>query len=330
MRCSLAEIAKAIGGRLVGDAATYVGGVASFASARAGDLVFAEHAVHLDAALRSAASAVVAGDFADGATGKALVIVKNPRLAFARAAVLLREGEQRPVGIHPLAVVHPSARIGAGVSVDARAVIAEDAVLGEGCRVGAGAVVGRGVRLGTDCEVYPNVTIYPATSIGDRVVIHAGAVLGSDGFGYVRDGETGRYEKSPQIGTLRIEDDVEIGANTTIDRGALDATVIGRGSKLDNLVHVGHNVVIGENVVVAAQVGISGSSTIEDGVVIAGQVGIGDHARVGAGVILGGQCGVLPQKIVRGPGEMFWGTPARPLREYLRSVAALARLGKKR
>ncbi|HLK32089.1 MAG TPA: UDP-3-O-(3-hydroxymyristoyl)glucosamine N-acyltransferase, partial [Terriglobales bacterium] len=183
--------------------------------------------------------------------------------------------------------------------------------------------------IGTECNIAANVTIYPGVRLGDRVVVHSGAVLGSDGFGYVRDSATGRYEKFPQIGGLEIGDEVEIGANTTVDRGALDLTIIGRGTKLDNLVHVGHNVRIGEDVVIAAQTGFSGSVTVAKGAVIGGQVGIGDHARIEEGVILGSQCGVLPGKTVRGPGIVFWGTPARPLREYLKGLAALARLGKR-
>jgi UDP-3-O-[3-hydroxymyristoyl] glucosamine N-acyltransferase len=230
--------------------------------------------------------------------------------------------------MHESAVVHASARLGAGVGVEACSVIGENVVIGDGSWIGAGAVIGVGVVVGKECEIYPRVTIYPGTTLGDRVKVHAGAVLGSDGFGYVRDGKTGRYEKFPQIGTLHIRDDVEIGANTTVDRGALDATVIGRGTKIDNLVHVGHNVVIGEDVVLAAQVGISGSTVVGNGVVMGGQAGIGDHARIEDGVILGGQSGVLPKKVMRGKGVVFWGTPARPLREFLRQLAALARLGK--
>jgi UDP-3-O-[3-hydroxymyristoyl] glucosamine N-acyltransferase len=161
------------------------------------------------------------------------------------------------------------------------------------------------------------------------VIIHAGAVLGSDGFGYVRDQATGRYEKFPQIGRLEIEDDVEIGANTTIDRGALDVTRIGRGTKIDNLVHIGHNCQIGEGVVIAAQTGLSGSITIEKNVVLGGQVGIGEHARIEEGVMLGGQGGVLPNKVLRGKGIAFWGTPAKPVREYLKGLAVLARLARK-
>ena len=172
-------------------------------------------------------------------------------------------------------------------------------------------------------------TIYPSTTLGDRVVVHAGAVLGSDGFGYVREPNSGRYEKFPQVGRLAIEDDVEIGANATVDRGALDETRIRRGTKIDNLVHVGHNCQIGEDVVIAAQTGLSGSITIENGVVLGGQVGIGEHARIEEGLMVGGQAGILPNKILRGKGVAFWGTPAQPLRECLKQLATLARLAKK-
>jgi UDP-3-O-[3-hydroxymyristoyl] glucosamine N-acyltransferase len=209
-------------------------------------------------------------------------------------------------------------------------VIAEDVDVGERARLGAGCVIGRGVKIGRECEIYPNVTIYAGTTLGDRVIVHAGAVLGSDGFGYVRDPKSGRYEKFPQVGRLVIEDNVEIGANTTIDRGALDETRIGRGTKIDNLVHIGHNCRLGQNVVIAAQTGLSGSIVIENDVVLGGQVGIGEHARIEEGVMLGGQGGVLPNKVLRGKGVAFWGTPAQPVRQYLKQLAALARLGKKR
>jgi UDP-3-O-[3-hydroxymyristoyl] glucosamine N-acyltransferase len=219
--------------------------------------------------------------------------------------------------------------LGTGVRVEARAVIGERARIKDRARIGAGSVIGAGVTIGSQCEIYPNVTIYPGTTVGDRVMIHAGAVLGSDGFGYVRDRKTGHYEKFPQVGRLVIEDDVEIGANATVDRGALEETRIRRGTKIDNLVHVGHNCDLGEDVVIAAQTGLSGSIVIENGVVLGGQVGIGEHARIGEGVMLGGQGGVLPNKILRGRGVAFWGTPAQPLRQYLKQLATLARLAKK-
>ncbi len=329
MAKSLRQIAEVVGGRVVGDGATVVARVASVESARVGDLVFVERSGGLERALAGAASAVIAGEFAVGAAGKPLMIVAEPRLAFARVGALLRPRVARMAGIHAAAVVAASARMGEGVCVDAGAVIGEEVVVGAGSWIGAGVVLAPGVVVGGDCDVYPRVVVYSGTSLGDRVTVHAGAVLGSDGFGYVREGKTGRYEKFPQIGTLRIGDDVEIGANATVDRGALDATVIGRGTKIDNLVHVGHNVQIGEDVVIAAQTGISGSSVLETGVVVAGQVGIGDHVRVETGAILGAQCGVPSKKVIRGKG-VFWGTPARPLAGYLRELAVVARLGKRR
>jgi UDP-3-O-[3-hydroxymyristoyl] glucosamine N-acyltransferase len=223
-------------------------------------------------------------------------------------------------------VVHSSARLAERVIVGEHAVIAADAEIGQGTRIDAGCVVGRGVKIGEYCLIYPQVTIYAGTTLGEWVTVHAGAVLGSDGFGYVRDPESGRYEQFPQVGRLVIEDDVEIGANTTIDRGALDETRIGRGTKIDNLVHIGHNCRLGQNVVIAAQTGLSGSIVIENDVVLGGQVGIGEHARIEEGVMLGGQGGVLPNKVLRGKGVAFWGTPAQPVRKYLKQLAALARL----
>jgi UDP-3-O-[3-hydroxymyristoyl] glucosamine N-acyltransferase len=201
--------------------------------------------------------------------------------------------------------------------------------VGERTRIGPNCAIGHDTKIGAHCNVAANVTIYPNTVIGDRVVVHAGAVLGADGFGYVRDRATGRYEQFPQIGVLIIEDDVEIGANTTIDRGALGQTIIRRGTKIDNLVHIAHNVDIGEDVVIAAQTGISGSTVVEKNAVIAGQVGLADHVRIGEGAILGAQCGVPSNKIVRGPGQLFWGTPARPIKEYLKQLAILSRMARK-
>jgi UDP-3-O-[3-hydroxymyristoyl] glucosamine N-acyltransferase len=225
--------------------------------------------------------------------------------------------------------VHSSATPGHDVSISANTTVGEAAKIGSRTWIAAGCVIGADVEICEDCEIYPNVTIYSGTKIGTRVIVHAGAVLGSDGFGYVRDPASGRHEKFPQTGKLEIEDDVEIGANTTIDRGALEVTRVGRGTKIDNLVHIGHNCQIGENVIIAAQAGFSGSIVIEDNVVIGGQVGVGEHARIQQGVMVGAKSGVLPKKILRGKGIAFWGTPARPLRGYLRDLAVLARLGKK-
>ncbi|HKT90021.1 MAG TPA: UDP-3-O-(3-hydroxymyristoyl)glucosamine N-acyltransferase [Candidatus Sulfotelmatobacter sp.] len=331
MKRSLQEVADAIGARLIGDGATEVSGVASLESASKTDLVFVEDEKHLAAALQSQAGAIIAGEFAASARSNGpLLVSDHPKLSFARAAKFLGEFDSGARGfIHPTAAVHQGATLGRDLRVEELAVIADGASVGDGSRIGAGSAIGSGVKIGRGCEIYPNVTIYPGTTLGDHVIVHAGAVLGSDGFGYVRDRKTGHYEKFPQVGRLVIEDEVEIGANATIDRGALDETRIRRGAKIDNLVHIGHNCQIGEDVVIAAQTGLSGSIVIEKGVVLGGQVGIGEHARIGEGVKLGGQGGVLPNKILRGKGVAFWGTPAQPLRQYLKQLATLARLAKK-
>ncbi|QNI36082.1 UDP-3-O-(3-hydroxymyristoyl)glucosamine N-acyltransferase [Edaphobacter albus] len=219
-------------------------------------------------------------------------------------------------------------RIGAGVHPTA--IVGQDVAIGQETSIGPGVVLGDGVRIGQGCRIDARVTIYPGVVIGDEVTVQAGAVLGGAGFGYARSPETGEYVLFPQQGRLVIEDTVEIGANTTIDRGALGETRIGYGTKIDNLVHIGHNCVIGRNVVIAAQTGISGSSVVEDGAILGGQVGIGEHATVGEGVILGGGAGVLSGKKMHGKGEVFWGRPARPLKEYLRDLARLKRGGGER
>jgi UDP-3-O-[3-hydroxymyristoyl] glucosamine N-acyltransferase len=281
--------------------------VSSIEGATAESVVFATDAGTLGKALESAAGAVLANvklRTEELAADGRVMWVADARYAFA--VVGDRLGKRAEV-----AGVHATAVVGVGV------------VLGEGTSVGPGVVLGDGVRVGSGCRVMANVTVYSGTVLGDRVVVQAGAVLGATGFGYARNAGTGEYLLFPQQGTLVIEDDVEIGANTTIDRGALGETRIGRGTKIDNLVHIGHNCLIGKNVIIAAQTGISGSSVVEDGAILGGQVGIGEHATVGAGVILGGGAGVLSGKKMRGPGEVFWGRPARPLKEYLRDLARL-------
>jgi UDP-3-O-[3-hydroxymyristoyl] glucosamine N-acyltransferase len=263
---------------------------------------------------------------------KCVVETEQPRLWFARAAKLLRPPLPR-ASIHAPHHLGSHLKIGKRVAIGTGAVIGDNVALGDGTRIEAGAVIGDGVVIGEECRIYPRAVLYPGTTLGNRVVVHAGAVLGADGFGYVRDSTTGAYTQFPQQGTLLIEDDVEIGANSTIDRGALKQTRIGRGTKIDNLVHVGHNCDIGEDVILVMGTGISGSSTVGNGAVLAGQVGIGDHAHVGPGVILGGQAGVLSGKTVTNqglkPGTVLWGTPARPLKQVLRELAVLARMAKK-
>jgi UDP-3-O-[3-hydroxymyristoyl] glucosamine N-acyltransferase len=281
-------------------------GVSSIEEASFHTLVFAIEGEALARAIASKAGAILASKKleADLPLDPRVLWVDDARYAFAVAARKLR-GEEANSGVHPSAV------IGRGV------------VIGVGTRIGPGVVLGDSVVIGNACELLARVTVYPGTVLGSRVVVQAGAVLGSTGFGYARNGQTGEYLLFPQQGRLIVEDEVEIGANTTIDRGALGETRIGRGTKIDNLVHIGHNCVIGKNVIIAAQTGISGSSVVEDGAILGGQVGIGEHATVGAGVILGGGAGVLSGKKMRGPGEVFWGRPARPLKEYLKDLARL-------
>jgi UDP-3-O-[3-hydroxymyristoyl] glucosamine N-acyltransferase len=330
MKQSLRDLAGKLGCHLLGDASIIVTNVSSLQSATRDSLVFVEDAQHFDAALASSAAAVIAGDFAGKfAASKPLLISAQPRLTFARVARLLRDPD-RHRGIHPSAIVPATAELGNNVAIGARANLGEHVKIGDETTIGAGAVIGDKVAIGNHCRLDANVIIYPGTTLGDRVIVKAGAVLGSEGFGYVRDSETGRYERTPQIGRLVIEDDVELGANSTIDRGALDETRIRRGAKIDNLVQIGHNVQIGENVVIAAQTGISGSAVVEDNVIIGGQVGIGDHVRIEEGAILGAQSGIPTKKVIRGKGVVFWGTPARPIREYLKELAFLSKSAKER
>ncbi|MGD0682620.1 MAG: UDP-3-O-(3-hydroxymyristoyl)glucosamine N-acyltransferase [Terracidiphilus sp.] len=337
-RMKLGELIEALGGRLVaGDPKRPVNGVNSVELAGCAELIFAEDAVSAAKSLASKAGVVVlkAGCAADYPQGKCVVEAEQPRLWFAQAAGLLKPALPT-TGVHPAAVVGAHVELGKNVTVGPCAVVGEYVRIGAGTRIEAGAVIGEGVQIGDDCRIYPRAVLYPGTTLRNRVIVHAGVVLGADGFGYVRDEKSGAYTQFPQQGTLLIEDDVEIGANTTIDRGALKQTKIGRGTKFDNLVHVGHNCEIGEDVILVAGVGISGSCTVGNGAVIAGQVGIGDHAHIGPGVILGGQAGVLSGKTITNegmgvkPGTVLWGTPARPLAQALREIAVLARLAKRK
>jgi len=304
---NLRAIADEIGATLQGTTEARISRVSAFSNAGPDSIVFIEKAGSIADAIASGAGAIIA-PLGTISTSTPLLLSKHPKLAFAQAARLLTEKTE--ASIHPTAVVD-------------RAAVGKDTFIGAGC------VLADDVVIGEACTIHPRVTIYSGTTIGNRVVVHSGVVLGADGFGYVRDGATGEYVQFPQQGTLVIEDDVEIGANTTIDRGALEETRIGRGTKIDNLVHIGHNVIVGRNVVIAAQTGVSGSTVIGDGAVIGGQVGMGDHASVGPGVIVGSGAGILPHKKLNGPGEMFWGVPAKPLKTYLRELATLAKLSRR-
>lgn len=318
------EIAELIGGQLHGDGEVHIFRASDLSAAHVGSLAFLEK-VEVDTA--TDASCVILPLDADPTGCASAILVKDPKLAFARAAAKLHPPKSRPSEIHPSAVIAEDAKIGEGVFIGAFVTVGEGSTVGDGTQLRAGAKIGDNVHIGAGSVIHPNVFIDDHCSVGSGVILHAGVVVGADGFGYVRD-EAGEYLKFPQIGTVTIEDDVEVGANTCIDRGALGETRIGEGTKIDNLVQVGHNVSIGKRCVIAAQTGISGSVTIEDECVIGGQVGFGDHVRVQSGAVIGSQAGVLPGKIVR-PG-VWWGTPIQPLDEYKRQNAMVKGLGRLR
>ena len=276
------------------------------------------------AAQSSAACLLVPNEFPAGRT---LIRVDDPRASFATVIGLLCPPAPVTPGIHPSAVIHPEAMIAPTAEIGPHVIIGPQARIGERTSIGAGCSIGARVQIGDDSRLHPRVTIYEGVIIGRRAVLHSGCVLGADGFGFVR--ASSGYQKFPQIGSVDIGDDVEIGANSCIDRAALGVTRIGHGVKLDNLVHIGHNCVIGNHVVIAAQTGLSGGVVVEDFAVIGGQVGIGDKARIESGAVLGSGCGILTSKIVR-KGQVVWGTPARPLKDHLEQLANLARLPKMR
>ena len=317
----VSELAAIVGGQVVGDPNVTIQRVASLDSGGEGEIAYVEDEKFFEAAKKSRASCVIVPDN----SGLALlcqITVKNPKLAFALIAEVLYPTKQREPEIHQSAVIAETADISPEVFIGAFVCIGENSTVGSGTQIRAGAKIADNVSVGANCVIHPNVFLEDGVTIGNRVILHAGVVIGADGFGYVR-GEMG-YHKFPQIGTVVIEDDVELGANTTVDRGALGRTRIGKGTKLDNMVHVGHNCDIGERVVIAAQTGISGSVTIEDDCVIGGQVGFGDHILVQSGAVIGSKAGVLPGKIVR-PG-VWWGIPIQPLDEYKRLNAHLGRV----
>jgi len=317
------ELAEWLGAEFEGDGEIELTGVAPIELAGARELSFINSRKAAQQAGESSAGClIVRGDFVNG-TKRTVIRSTSPRMALARAIGKLYPADQPPAGIDPSAVIAGGAKIGAGVFVGPHASVGEGSAIGQGTRIGAGCRVGRNVTIGEAGLLHANVTIYDGVRVGKSVVLHSGCVIGADGFGFVL--EAGRYEKFPQVGTVEIGDFVEIGANACVDRAALGVTSIGDGTKLDNMVHIGHNCRIGQNVVIAAQTGFSGGVIIEDNAVIGGQVGIGDKARVESGAVLGSGCGILTSKIVRA-GQVVWGTPARPLKEYLTQLANMARL----
>lgn len=322
---TVAELAEAVNGNVTGDAAVLIDSVASLESASDRSISYVDNEKFFPAASASGASCLIVPTSIDPGVefkSAALIKVANPKLAFSRIAQILHPPLRREPSIHPTAVVAETADVALTAYIGPHVCIGEYARIGPNTRVEAGTVIGTNVTVGNDCVLHPNVVLYDGVAIGQRVILHAGVCIGADGFGYVRD-EMG-YHKFPQIGTVVIEDDVELGAHTCVDRAALGRTRIGKGTKLDNMVHVGHNCDIGERVVIAAQTGISGSVVIEDDAVIGGQVGFGDHTRVQQGAIIGSKAGILPGKIVR-PG-VWWGIPIQPLADYKRMNAHLGRL----
>ena len=296
------ELAEIVGGRVVGVGETRIDRIANLDQASEGEIAYVDNEKFFPTALASKASCLIVPS-SEKFPDRTLIEVANPKLAFALIGAALHPTDREP-------------------SIHATAVIADTADIGLTTYIGPHVTVGEYVTIGDHCVLHPGVVLYDGVSIGNRVILHAGVCIGADGFGYVRH-ELG-YQKFPQIGTVVIEDDVEMGAYTCVDRAALGRTRIGRGTKLDNMVHVGHNCDIGERVVIAAQTGISGSVVIEDDCVIGGQVGFGDHTRVQKGAIIGSKAGILPGKIVR-PG-VWWGIPVQPLDQYKRMNAHMNKL----
>lgn len=322
-----AELAEATGGRLVGDGAVAVRAIAPLDRAGPEELSFLAAAKYAPLFATSKAGVVlVAPELADepGAPGVRIVVAK-PHEAMLALIPRFYRPVARPAGVHPSAVIGENVTLGQNVCVEAGAVIEAGARVGDRTWIGAHTVVGASASVGADCQLYPLVTLYPHSQLGNRVILHSGVRIGSDGFGYVSHQVNGRFthEKIPHVGRAILGDDVEVGANSTIDRGSVDDTVIGAGTKIDNLVHIAHNVRVGRLCLLVAQCGVSGSCRIEDGAVLAGQVGVSGHLTIGAGARIGAQGGVISDVPA---GETWSGYPARPHREAMRATAALFKL----
>lgn len=320
MTFTAADIAKQVQGEVLGDGSTPLAGFAPAETARSGDLTFAENETWFQRAEQSAASAIlVPAGFSS--TRKTLIRVANARVAFAKVLPLFFPERKFAPGAHPTAIVAASAQVDPTAHLGPHCVVDERAKVGPRCVIEAGGYVGPDCQLGEETHLFPNVTLYARTQVGARVRIHSGTVVGADGFGYVFD--QGRHLKVPQIGNVMIGDDVEIGSNVSIDRGALGPTVIGKGTKIDNLVQIAHNVVIGEHCILCGHVGISGSTKVGNYTTLAGQVGLAGHIKIGNQVTVAGQSGVMydiPD------GETWLGSPAQPDRQMKRVYIALQRL----
>lgn len=322
MNCTAGELAEYLGAKLEGAAGARISGVASPERAGATDLIYIDSARHAERAATSTSRCVIAPP-GTSLSGKTILESPHPKFAFAKAAAWLAPIHAPQAGVHATAVIASPTKIATNVCVGPYVVVEQGAEIGAGTMIEAFCFIGQNVRIGENCHLHPRVTLYAGAHLGDRVEVHSGAVIGSDGFGYVF-GE-GSHLKFPQIGAVKIADDVEIGANTTVDRGSLEDTYISRGAKIDNLVQIAHNVRIGEHSVIAAQTGVSGSSTLGREVIVGGQVGIADHCDIRDRAILGAQAGIPTGKTIH-TGQTVWGTPARPLRKFKEQYAWFARL----
>jgi UDP-3-O-[3-hydroxymyristoyl] glucosamine N-acyltransferase len=317
------EIAGVVGGEVRGDPSVLVRRVMPLDGAEPDALSFVASARYLSYLQATRAGVVLIPDawFDSVPDGCTAIVVDDPHVALHGVLTALHPPVRPAAGVHETAAIASTAKIGVGVTIGAFAVVAEGVEIGDGATVGAHAVIGAGSRLGRDAVVHPHVTLYEGVIVGDRAIIHSGARIGKDGFGYVW--KDGGHRKVPQIGGCVIGEDVEIGTNVTIDRGSIGDTVVGAGTKIDNLVHLGHNVRLGRHVLLISQVGISGSTSVGDGAVLAGQVGVGGHLSIGQGARIGGQAGVTADVPA---GETYSGYPARPHRDALRAQANVFKL----
>jgi len=320
MKKKLTELAEWVGGTVVGEGEVEISGVASIEDAREGEITFVANPKYLPSLAETQASAVIVSPEVTSGK-KPLLCVKNPYLAFAKILTLFTHKPYQPKGVDPRACVSPTARLGKDLTIYPFVYVEDRCSIGDRVTLHPGVVVGEGSSIGEDSILHSNVSLYPGMVIGKRVVLHSGVVVGSDGFGYAKEGR--KNLKIPQVGKVEIEDDVEIGSNTTIDRGALGNTVIRRGVKIDNLVQVAHNVVIGEDSIVVAQVGISGSTKIGSNVTLAGQVGMAGHITIGDNAMVGAQSGVAHDIPAN---QVVTGSPAIPHREWLRMVMTLPKV----
>ena len=322
MEITLGEIAKSIKGELVGNPDIVIKGISGIKEAKKGDITFLANSKYSSLAQNTKASAVIVGKSTD-ALPKPIIKIKDPSLAFAKVVGLLspRDNINYPSGIHPAALISPKASLGKGVSIGAYAIIDDDVTIGDNTVIYGSCYISRGTKIGKNCLIYPQVSIRERTEIGDKVIIHSGTVIGSDGFGFAT--VRGMQKKIPQIGFVVIEDNVEIGANVTIDRARFDKTIIGKGTKIDNLVQIAHNVIVGENCTIVAQAGISGSTTLGKKVILAGQAGLVGHIYIGDGAVVAAQAGVT--KSIPANTKVS-GYPAKPHEEAKKVNACVQHL----